>query len=90
MTMTTSKKEDDVVQEEAVEHANSSVIVHGMFAGLILPISIGVGFIATWIVAYERLGALGILLNAVMLVCIASIVSKATAGNEVDNEDEKD
>jgi hypothetical protein len=87
---TMTKKEDNVVQEEAVEHANSSVIVHGMFAGLILPISIGIGFLATWIVAYERLGALGILLNAILLVCIASIVSKATAGNEVDIKDEKD
>lgn len=84
-----SKKEDDMVQEDTIEHANSSVIVHGMFAGLILPISIGIGFCAAWVVAYERLGALGILLNAVLMVCIASIVSKATAGNEVDNEDEK-
>jgi hypothetical protein len=90
--MTKSKKEGSVQAKEATAEPTTMdlmVVIRGAMI-FVVPISVVVAFLASWVAAYSKWGSVGLLYNGLGLTVVGALIYKVCDNMIEDSEVDSD
>jgi len=76
------------MSDENQERPNPARILYGVFAVVVLPLSMVIFFVASWAVAWTKAGWQGVLLNAALMTILGFVGARLAAKDVVEEEKE--